>query len=63
MWLEATVWIWAPLVCAAVLSTAWFIVALRREVRGLRVRVIQLELAGGDSSGRAKIIEPRRTAA
>jgi hypothetical protein len=63
MWLEQTVWIWAPLACAALIWTTRRIAALHREVQNLRVRVIQLERAGGDSSGRAKIIEPRRTAA
>jgi hypothetical protein len=47
MWLEQTMWIWAPL---AGLALTWMISrlgALGREVRSLRMRVAQLEETAG----------------
>jgi hypothetical protein len=61
MWLEQTVWIWAPLACAAMIWTTWRIATLHREVQNLRERVIQLERAFGDS-GRTEGVEPMRSA-
>jgi len=63
MWLEQTVWIWGRSHARAVIWRTWRIAALRREIDNLRVHVIQLELAWGDSSSRVKTIEPRQTAA
>jgi hypothetical protein len=63
MWLEQTVWIWAPLACAALIWNTWRIAALRHEVQRLREHVISLDRADADSSSGAKTMEPRRAAA
>jgi len=49
MWLEQTVWIWAPLGGAALIWMTTRLVAIGREVRRLRMRIAQLE----DSSSRS----------
>jgi len=47
MWLEQTMWIWAPLACASLIWMISRFAVLGREVRSLRIRVIQLEKAAG----------------
>jgi hypothetical protein len=47
MWLEQTIWIWAPLVSATLIWMILHLAAMGREVRNLRLRVIQLEEAAG----------------
>ena len=49
MWLEQTMWIWAPLACVALTWMISRLGALGREVRSLRMRVVQLEQAAGRS--------------
>jgi hypothetical protein len=43
MWLEQTIWIWAPLASAALIWMTSRLAALSREVRNLRTRLDQLE--------------------
>jgi hypothetical protein len=43
MWLERTVWVWLPLLCAAGAWTVWRVVELGRELRSLRERLSHLE--------------------
>lgn len=45
MWLEQTIWIWAPLAGAALLWTTARLMTLGREVRRLHMRITQLEQA------------------
>jgi hypothetical protein len=45
MWLEQTIWIWAPLACATLTWLASRVGTLGREVRSLHIRVTQLEQA------------------
>jgi hypothetical protein len=43
MWLEQTVWVWLPVICASGAWVVWRIVELGRELRSLRDRVSHLE--------------------
>ncbi len=45
MWLEQTIWIWAPLVGTAMIWMISQVAALGREVRSQRIRIAQLEEA------------------
>jgi hypothetical protein len=57
MWLEQTIWIWAPLTCAAVMWLITRLGTLGREVRSLRMRLTQLEKAAAipaATEGRAR---------
>lgn len=59
MWLEQTMWIWAPLACASFIWMISRLAALGREVRSLRIRVIQLEQAAGrpiETEGRMRSV-------
>jgi hypothetical protein len=43
MWLEAMVWVWAPLACAGVALSVWRSGVSARELGALRKRVAELE--------------------
>jgi hypothetical protein len=63
MWLEETVWLWAPLISAAVLWTIWRMTALATEVRSLRMRVAELERVHSEPVARWSDASSARTAA
>jgi len=50
MWLEQTIWIWAPLAGAALLWRTSRLMILGREVRRLHMRVTQLEQASSSNT-------------
>jgi hypothetical protein len=61
MWLEQTVWIWAPLAAAVLIWTAFRLAALGRDLRKLQMRVSQLEQVNPSNS--VKITDRIRSAA
>jgi hypothetical protein len=63
MWLEETIWFWAPLVGAAVIWIAARLAKLEREVRSLRLRVTQLEAVGGYRGNPVRTTDLTRRAA
>ncbi len=57
MWLEATAFLWIPLICAIAGFAGWRLVRLTREVRALSRRVEDME------QSRPAASQDRRTAA
>jgi hypothetical protein len=57
MWLEATAFLWIPLICAIAGFAGWRLVRLTREVRALSRRVADME------QSRPAASQDRRTAA
>jgi hypothetical protein len=45
MWLEISFWLWGPMVCAVAVWTVWRSAETNRELRALRARVAELEMA------------------
>jgi hypothetical protein len=54
MWLEETIWIWAPVLSAALTWFAFRLNALGHELSDLRMRVAQLEDAAGYAASSQK---------
>jgi hypothetical protein len=53
MWLEASIWLWAPIAGVFGAWTIWRSLATAGELRRLRERVAELEAAQGPSRRRA----------
>ncbi len=53
MWLEASIWLWAPLAGVFGVWTIWRSLETDRELRRLRERVVELEATQNPSRRRA----------